>query len=319
MCFFCLEKRLIGTARATKTDGKRMSKKPIELIDRKSGQVVQESVMGCGALRFAYETLLGKCLHGLLFYSSGFSRLMGAYYDSGLSKRSIADLTAIPGCAPEEAEFPPEHYASFNDFFARRLKPGLRPFDASPGVISSPADGRVFVFENLKSTDAVPVKGARQSLNDLCCEDLGEKKWAVAVVRLAPVDYHRFHFPCDCLQKDPPQRVKGKYHSVNPIALAVKPDLFVENTRQITRLESEKFGSFRYLEVGAFGVGSIIQFAEPGSHLKQDEKGCFKFGGSTVILMFENERIRWSDDLLKNSAEGRETIVRLGETLAEAR
>ncbi len=296
-----------------------MSKKPIEFIDRKSGEVMQESVMGCGALRFAYETLLGKCLSGLLFNTSGLSRLLGAYYDSALSRKRIPDLAAIPGCAPEEAEFPPEHYKSFNDFFCRRLKEGARPFDPAPEVLSSPADGRISVFENLKSSDAVPVKGARRSLNDLCCGELETAEYAVAVIRLAPVDYHRFHFPCDCVQSSLPQKVSGKYHSVNPIALAVYPDLFVENTRQITRLESENFGTFRYLEVGAFGVGSIIQYTGPGKHLKQSEKGCFKFGGSTVILIFENDRLKWNADLLQNTANGYETLIRLGETLATVR
>ena len=296
-----------------------MSKKPIELIDRRSGQVVQESVMGCGALRFAYETLLGKCLSGLLFNTSGLSRLMGWYYDSALSKRSIPGLAAIPGCAPDEAEFPLSHYKSFNDFFARRLKPGARPFDPGADILSSPADGRISVFEKLKGSDSVPVKGARRSVNELCCEDFGEKELSVAVIRLAPVDYHRFHFPCDCEQKVSPRCVAGKYHSVNPIALAECPDVFVENTRQITQLESGKFGSFRYLEVGAFGVGSIIQYTGTGTHLKQSEKGCFKFGGSTVILVFENDRIEWMADLLQNTSRGYETLIRLGESLAVAR
>jgi phosphatidylserine decarboxylase len=110
--------------------------------------------------------------------------------------------------------------------------------------------------------------------------------------------------------------VAGKYHSVNPIALAVCPDVFVENTRQITQLESGKFGSFRYLEVGAFGVGSIIQYTGTGSHLKQSEKGCFKFGGSTVILIFDNAKVKWDSDLLENTAKGYETLIRMGMSIA---
>ena len=74
-----------------------------------------------------------------------------------------------------------------------------------------------------------------------------------------------------------------------------------------------------YLEIGAFGVGSIIQDTGPGKHLKQSEKGCFKFGGSTVILIFENDRLKWNADLLQNTANGYETLIRLGETLATVR
>ena len=294
-------------------------KKPIEYIDRRSGSVVRETVMGDGALRFAYETLLGKSLSGLLFNTSGLSRLMGWFYDSPLSRKRIADLTALPGCSPEEAELPPEAYKSFNDFFTRKLKQGARPFEPEAEKLSSPSDGRILVYEGLAPSDAVPVKGAMRSLNDLCCETLPMSSLSVAVIRLAPVDYHRFHFPCSCVQKALPVKVKGKYHSVNPVALKVRPDLFVENTRQITVLESDVFGSFRYLEVGAFGVGSIIQYTAPGAHEKLSEKGCFKFGGSTVILIFDNEKIKWSSDLLKNSASGYETLIRMGETIAAAR
>jgi phosphatidylserine decarboxylase len=141
----------------------------------------------------------------------------------------------------------------------------------------------------------------------------------VAVIRLAPVDYHRYHFPCDCVQTEQPLVVPGKYHSVNPVALIQKPDVYVANTRQITVLESEKFGSFRYLEVGAFGVGSIIQTSSEGEHRKADEKGFFKFGGSTVILIFDAAKLQWDADLLKNSADGVETLIRCGETIGRSR
>ena len=293
-------------------------KKAITLVDRKTGELFEETVMGDGALRFAYETFLGHCLRGLLFNTSGLSRLMGWYYDSALSKKSISSLASIPGCDPREAELPLDKYTSFNDFFTRRLKKGVRPFDEDPFLLASPADGRIAVFENLTPEGAIPVKGAERSLNDLCCENLKAPSLAAAVIRLAPVDYHRYHFPCSCLQKEPPRKVRGKYHSVNPVALAKYPDLYCENTRQITTLESDVFGTFRYLEVGAFGVGSIIQHSAPGEHAKQDEKGCFKFGGSTVILVFDNARIRWSADLLENSSKGYETIVRCGETIGSA-
>ena len=173
------------------------------------------------------------------------------------------------------------------------------------------------IFNDLKGSDAVPVKGAKRTLNDLCLEELGDGNFSVAVIRLAPVDYHRFHFPCDCGQKELPRKVKGKYHSVNPIALAVEPDVYTENTRQITALDSEKAGSFRYIEVGAFGVGSIVQTSEAGTHAQHDEKGYFKFGGSTIILLFDNSRITWSSDLLENSAKNYETLIRQGETIAE--
>ena len=292
---------------------------PVQFIDRTSGKLVTESVMGDKALRFAYETLLGHCISGLLFNSSALSSLLGKYYDSRFSKKSINSLASIPGCMPQEAELPLEEYKSFNDFFTRRLKPGSRPFCNDANSIASPADGRIMVYENLQDMDAIPVKGAKRTLNDLCANLLNKSSYAVAVIRLAPVDYHRYHYPCACVQTAETVKLKGKYHSVNPVALAANPDVYVENARHITELDSEVFGRFYFLEVGAFGVGSINSTSGVGMHNLQDEKGYFKFGGSTVILVFENSSIQWDSDLLENTLAGKETLIRCGMQIAKKR
>lgn len=287
----------------------------IMLIDRKTGIKQPETVFGDRSLRFMYETLLGRSLWGFFFNTSCLSKLLGAFYDSPLSRKSIMKLASTPGCDPEEAEKSPEEYPDFNAFFTRKLKKGARPFDAAPEIISSPADGRLFVYEGLKPDDPIPVKGALRTLNELCCADLQTESLSVAVIRLAPIDYHRYHFPCACIQEDLPLIVPGKYHSVNPVALKKRPDLFVENTRQITVLKSDVFGAFRYLEVGAFGVASIVPTSSAGSHEKMAEKGYFKFGGSTVILVFDGSRVKWDADLLENTRSGYETLIRCGENL----
>ena len=292
---------------------------PIHLIDRATGNICTESVMGQGALNFAYNTLLGRSLWGLLFNTSVISDLMGLYYDSKLSRKSIKSLLKIPGLKAEEAERSWETYRSFNDFFTRKLKPGRRPAAPGEDVLCSPADGRVLVYQDISKNAEVPVKGAMRSLENLCQMPLQEKSYSVAVIRLAPVDYHRYHFPCACENAGTPFKIKGKYHSVNPIAFSKAPDLFVENTRVITPLLSEIFGKFYFLDVGAFGVGSIVNTAEDRvEHAKLDEKGFFKFGGSTVILVMDSARIKFDDDLVKNSANKLETIIRCGEQIARA-
>jgi phosphatidylserine decarboxylase len=72
------------------------------------------------------------------------------------------------------------------------------------------------------------------------------------------------------------------------------------------------------MEVGAFGVGSIVNTRCSGHVEKMDEKGYFKFGGSTVVLLFEPGRIRFCDDLVVNSDAGKETLVKVGQPLATA-
>ena len=113
----------------TETGNGILSMKQVEYIDRKTGARVVESVMGDKALRFAYETLLGRTLWPVLFGSKAVSAWMGRRYDSPKSKTDIAKLASIPGCTPEEAEKPIADYGSFNEFFTRRLKPGARPVD----------------------------------------------------------------------------------------------------------------------------------------------------------------------------------------------
>lgn len=290
----------------------------IKYLDRTTGEIVTETVMGDGALRFAYNTLLGRTLWPVLFGGRFVSALMGKYYDSPASRKDIARLTAIPGCDPSEAEYPVEHYNSFNDFFARRLKAGARVVDHNENVLVSPADGRISVHENLLPSTPIPVKGAKRSINELCGTVLPEKPFTVAVVRLAPVDYHRYHYPCDCKNCGEAKKISGKYHSVNPIAFAKAPDLFVENTRVVTCLESKLFGKFYFIDVGAFGVGSIVNTSDSHEHQKFDEKGFFKFGGSTVILIMDAEKVRFDADLVKNSANNLETLIKAGEQIGKA-
>ncbi len=288
---------------------------PIKIVDRATGKILTESVMGSKALNFAYNTLLGRSLWGLLFSTGFLSRLMGSFYDSKYSRSAINSLLQIPGLKAEEAEFPPEKYTSFNDFFTRRLKPGSRPVAEGKNILISPADGRLLIYPEISPTVGFPVKGAKRSLNMLCQCQLPAEKYSVAVVRLAPIDYHRYHYPCDCTECGKMVKIAGKYHSVNPVAFAKAPDLFVENTRCITMLDSPFFGKFAYLEIGAFGVGSIVNTSESSQHAKMDEKGFFKFGGSTVILVMEAGKVAFDADLVHNSSRNMETLIRCGEKI----
>ena len=284
----------------------------IEYIDRRTGARCAESVMGDGALRFAYETLLGRTLWPVLFGSKAVSAAMGLFYDSPRSRRQIAALSSIPGCRADEAELPVSEYRSFNDFFTRRLKPGARPL--GDGFVS-PADGRLMLHLGADADTPFPLKGARRRLREVFDPDVACGKYDLAVVRLAPVDYHRFHFPCRCTTPDPVIEIPGGYHSVNPIALLRRPDVYAENERQVLACEAD-FGPFWLVDVGAFGVGTIVQTYDGTDHAKGDEKGFFKFGGSTVIVVSKAGALQYDADIVKNSSSGLETLVRCRERIA---
>ncbi len=287
--------------------------RPVVYVDRATGRRVTETVMGDRALRFAYETLLGRTLWTVLFGSRLVSALMGRRYDSPRSKTAISALANLPGCHPEEAERPADEYPSFNAFFTRRLKPGARPL--GDGVVS-PADGRLRLYLGADADTPFPLKGATRALRAVFDGAAPAGRYDIAVIRLAPVDYHRFHFPCACETPEPVRVVPGAYHSVNPIALLRRPDVYAENERQIVKCRAA-FGDFWLVDVGAFGVGTIVQTYTGARHAKGDEKGYFKFGGSTVILIAPAGKIAFDADLVATSAAGLETRVLCGERIGE--
>lgn len=289
---------------------------PVTVVDRDTGQAFEEIVLGEKYIRWAYQDSHSTLLETVLFRSPLVSKLMGLWYDCAFSKPKIA--RTIEDLRIDEREFltPKEKYKSFNDFFIRHLKPGARPYSARKNILVSPADGRVLVFPRLENGTFVPVKGFPFSIHKMLPQ-ISQRyvNGALAIVRLCPADYHRYHFPCAgriTESKD----IGGALHSVNPIALASGHDVFGENRRSYTLLETDHAGTICFVEVGAFGVGSIVNTNISGHVEKMDEKGFFKFGGSTVVLVFEEGRVAFCDDLLANSALGRETLVKLGQDLA---
>lgn len=135
------------------------------------------------------------------------------------------------------------------------------------------------------------------------------------MLRLAPVDYHRYHF-IDGGVCGESRRIKGSYYSVNPIALETVVNVFCRNKREYSILHSENFGKILSVEVGAASVGSIVQTYIPGKKVDRgDEKGYFKFGGSTVLLFLEKNRAVIDRDILEQTQIGYETRVLAGERI----
>jgi len=135
--------------------------------------------------------------------------------------------------------------------------------------------------------------------------------------RLCPVDYHRFHFPASGVPGKT-RWINGPLYSVNPIALRQNIQILATNKRCITELNTERFGKVLVIEVGATCVGSICQTYQPGVPVSMgDEKGFFKFGGSSTITIFEPKRIRFDEDLLENSAQRRELYGHIGDRMGQ--
>jgi phosphatidylserine decarboxylase len=111
-------------------------------------------------------------------------------------------------------------------------------------------------------------------------------------------------------------RIKGNYYSVNPIALSKVSEIYCRNERQWSVFDTENFGRVLYIEVGATCVGSIIQTYKPKVPVNRgDEKGYFKFGGSTIVIMFQKDKVKIDKEIVDQTQRGFETQVFMGEKI----
>lgn len=205
-------------------------------------------------------------------------------------------------------------YACFSDFFIRQLRSGLRPVSPELNSIASPADGTIAQAGAIQHKQLLQAKGMYFTLESLLGNDSesidGFKNGSYATIYLAPHNYHRVHMPVTGkLIKT--IYVPGKLFSVNKMTSSIIPNLYARNERLICLFETEA-GPMAVILVGAMIVGSIktVWMNAPirGKHIinstpdeaisliKGDELGYFTLG-STVILLFGQDKIEWLANL----------------------
>lgn len=290
----------------------------IKYYNRKTKDYEIEKVAGEKYLNWTYSSPVGMALLEGLIKKKAFSRLYGWYLDRGISKRKIKDFINEFNLDMSITEKSENDYTSFNDFFYRKLKPHARPIDTNKNSVVSLGDGKLYAYENIDMNNLVQVKGFTYSLKELIKDDKIAQKYdkgACLILRLCPTDYHRFHFIDDGTCGET-VKISGAYYSVNPVALQKVEKLFCENKREWSTFHSDNLGDVLYVEVGATCVGSIIQTYTPYERVKKgEEKGYFKFGGSTVILFFEPNKIKIDKDIIEHTSIGIETYVLMGEKI----
>lgn len=281
---------------------------PIFYIDRKTKEKLEEKVYGHRFVHLLYgqyplSGLINRFFQALSKWPF-VSYLYGKLQDTKWSRKKILPFIREFKINTEEFEKKPEKFKSFNDFFYRKLKKDARKIEGGAEHAIIPADGRYIFIPKISNQDGFYVKGKKFCLNEFLKDENLAKRYQNGVMvigRLCPTDYHRFHFPCSGIAQKP-KLINGYLNSVNLVSLKNNIDVFSENKRMITLLNSEKFGQIVYAEVGAVCVGSIIQtYPENTLCKKGDEKGYFAFGGSSIVLLFEQNRIKLSEDLLDSS------------------
>lgn len=291
----------------------------IQYIDRQTGELRQEIVPGEKWLKWLYYQPLGKLALEGLVKRKFLSQWYGKQMDAPRSKAKIADFVSELNIDMSEALLDMDAFNNFNDFFIRQLQPMSRPIDEDPHVIVSPADGKVLTFPEMGIYEPFFAKGQSFSLQSfLGKQELVEqyRGGTLVIIRLAPVDYHRFHFPADGIISDSTP-IHGDYYSVSPYAVRQRMKIYWENKRELSILKTTEAGDILMCEVGATMVGSIYQSYTAGSRVKKgQEKGWFSFGGSTNILLFEKGAVRIDPDILENTDQGYETSIRMGQRIA---
>lgn len=248
-----------------------------------------------------------------LFVVPAVSKAGGYFMDSRLSALLIKPFVRRNGI--DLSCYEKQKFRSYNDFFTRKIRPELRKAAEDEKALISPCDGKISVYPIGEKTRFC-IKHTNYSVTAL----LQSKKLAerfeggyAAVIRLTVDDYHRYCYVADG-SKSEQVRIAGVLHTVNPVANDVYP-IYKMNAREYCILHTEHAGDILMMEVGALFVGKIHNYPVEAPVKKGQEKGRFEFGGSTVVMLLQKGRVIPDADLLKNTAEGYETIVKLGEKI----
>ncbi|KAL5336126.1 phosphatidylserine decarboxylase-domain-containing protein [Aspergillus crustosus] len=291
--------------------------------DRITGQINEErmSVYVRLGIRLLYKGLKSRDMEKKRIRKilKSLSIKQGRKYDDPASSSQIRDFINFHQLDMTEVLLPLDQFKNFNEFFYRALKPDARPCSApnEPGIVVSPADCRSVVYDRISEATSIWVKGREFSikrlLGDAYPEDVHRyQNGALGVFRLAPQDYHRFHIPVDGVMGIP-KTIEGEYYTVNPMAIRSALDVYGENVRILVPIDSPIYGRVMVICVGAMMVGSTVITREAREKVSRaEELGYFKFGGSTLLLLFEDGKVNFDSDLVDNSRGALETLVRVG-------
>ena len=285
----------------------------MKYIDRE-GKITTEDSGQDRLLRWMYTHRAGRLALKVLVLP-GVSKAGGWLLDSRISRVLIKPFVKRQGIDLDLYEG--REYASYNDFFTRQIKKEHRPIEGDAGTLISPCDGKLSVYP-IDGKRRFSIKGTEYTVDSLLRSGriAGRYRGGYACVfRLTVDDYHRYCYVDDGV-KSVNIRIPGVFHTVNPAANEVCP-IYKENTREFSLLQSEHFKVVLMMEVGALMVGRITNYHEEGRVRRGEEKGRFEFGGSTVILLFQKDAVKFDRRFLENTENGYETIVKMGERLGE--
>ncbi len=280
------------------------------IYNRNIKKHIEENEEKADLINFLYTTKLGIILLKIIVLPF-FSKIAGIYYKSRFSKHKINKFIAKYNIEIKADEL--VKYKSFNDFFTRRKEVNINTIY---NMLISPAQSKLTVYNidnNLNNT-IVNIKGSRYKILDIINDDNEVKEFIggyCLVFRLSTTDYHRYIY-IDNGFKIKSYHIKGKLHTIRDNSLKYK--VYSHNSREITIINGYSLGRYIQIEVGALTVGKIRNYNKI-NHNKGEEKGYFEYGGSTIVLLIQKDKISIDKDIIEQSNLGIETIVNIGEAI----
>ncbi len=281
-------------------------------VRNREGEIIEGCIKQDTSLNFLYGSFYGRIILKL-FTRPFVSKIVGSYMNSRRSRKMIDGFVAKQNI--DMSQFEDREFNSYNDFFTRKVKEGKRPIDFDKNNFISPCDSKMSAYK-INDDSVFEIKDSFYSVSDIlggnpkASEFLGG--WCV-IFRLAVDDYHRYCY-FDDGSKGENTFIKGELHSVKPIALN-RYNIYKRNSREYTFLQTENFGEAAQIEVGAMMVGKIKNFHGKHEFKRGEEKGMFEFGGSTIILLLKKDSVLIDSDIVKNTENGIETAVKMGEKI----
>ncbi len=263
------------------------------------------------AVRFLYGTVIGRALLKLIQKLHA-DRLIVRFLRSPRSRAFTSWYVKHHHIAISQEEL--RKYSSFRDFFVRDREP--HGMDITPGHLISPCDGWLSSFP-IGENSRLLIKGSHYRLRDILEDEALAKNYVggiCLIIRLCASDYHHYCYFDDGFQGQT-HYIEGQLHSVQPIACETYP-VYTLNRRCWCLLATENFGPVVQTEIGALIVGGIANNEGNSRFCRGMERGHFELAGSTIVLLFEPNRIELRPEVAEQLSEGREMRVEQGMWIA---
>lgn len=263
-------------------------------------------------LRFLYNTVPGRMALKIIT-SPTISKIGGAYMNLGISKIHINGF--IKNNNIDMKQYEETEYKCFNDCFTRKIKSQMRPVDMENAAFVSPCDARLSAY-HISENSEFYIKKSHYTIADLTKDSKMSpdfKNGICLVFRLCVDDYHRYGY-VDNGEIIENQYIKGKLHTVRPIACERYP-VFVQNSREYSIIKTDNFKTIAQIEVGALMIGKIKNHQKSGFVEKGKEKGMFLYGGSTIVILLQENSVNIDRKYFENTKKDIETKVKYGQRI----